>query len=384
MPVAAARASADFLGPKPRACNKKDTFIDSTLAWRRCVAQFIHRLTPETIHGRPKMRQHDHSRWHHSHRFETGFEAHAERRARIVLCLTLAMMAVEIVAGYAFKSMALLADGWHMSTHAGAMGIAAFAYAFARRKAASPEFAFGTGKVGSLAAYTSAIILAAIALLVVWQSVVHLLTPEPIAFDEAIPIAAVGLVVNLVSAAILSGTGHHDHGHGHGHHDDHGHDPEPERGHAHLDAHHADQNLRAAYVHVLADALTSVFAIVALVLGRYAGLVWLDPVMGIVGAGVIVSWSYGLLKQSGRTLLDWRGDGGLESEVRAAIEREGDNEIADLHIWPVGPGHFGVIATVVTHHTRDPDHYKDLLRGIDTLSHVTIEVQTCTAPAGLG
>ncbi len=340
-----------------------------TLAWPLCVAQFIHRVTHETIHDRLKMRQHDHSRWHHSHRFETGHEAAAERRTRLVLWLTLAMMVVEIAAGYAFRSMALLADGWHMSTHAGAMGIAAFAYGFARRKSTSPEFAFGTGKVGSLAAYTSAIVLALIAVLVVWQSVAHLVTPEPIAFDEAIPIAVVGLLVNLVSARILSGGPAHDHGH------DHQHD------HAHAHAHHADDNLRAAYVHVLADALTSVLAIVALVLGRYAGLAWLDPVMGIVGAGVIVSWSYGLLKQSGRTLLDWRGDGGLENRVREAIEREGDNEIADLHVWPVGPGHFGVIATVVTHQSRDPDHYKTLLKDIATLSHVTVEVQTCRAPS---
>jgi cation diffusion facilitator family transporter len=322
------------------------------------------------------MRQHDHSRWHHSHRFETGLEASAERRTRWVLGLTLTMMVVEIVAGYAFQSMALLADGWHMSTHAAAMGIAAFAYRFARRKASSPEFAFGTGKVGSLAGYTSAIILAAIALLVVWQSAEHLLTPETIAFDEAIPIAVVGLLVNIVSAGILGGGHDHDHGHDHNHDHQraaHGH-------HDHGPAAHTDQNLRAAYVHVLADALTSVFAIAALLLGRYAGLVWLDPVMGIVGAGVIVSWAYGLLKQSGRTLLDWRGDGGLESEVRTALEREGDNEIADLHIWPVGPGHYGVIATVVTHQSRDPDHYKELLKGIDELSHVTIEVQTCAAP----
>ncbi len=316
------------------------------------------------------MRQHDHKRWRHGHRFETGLEAGAERRTRIVLWLTLAMMAVEITAGYVFQSMALLADGWHMSTHAGAMGIAAFAYAFARRKAASPEFTFGTGKVGSLAAYTSALVLAAIGVLVVWQSVAHLLTPQPIAFDQAIPIAVVGLLVNLGSAWILGGGPGMDAGH------------DPDHGHVHARGHHhhVDQNLRAAYVHVLADALTSMLAIGALVLGRFAGWTWLDPVAGIVGALVIANWSYGLMRQSGRTLLDWSSDQALEAKVRAAIEGEGDNEISDLHLWKIGPVHYGAIVSVVTHHGRNPDHYKDLLRDIDQLGHVTVEVQPCADP----
>ncbi len=317
------------------------------------------------------MPQHDHARWRHSHRFETGGEAAAERRTRIVLAITLAMMIVEVGAGYAFRSMALLADGWHMSTHAGAMGIAAFAYGFARRKANSAEFTFGTGKVGSLAGYTSAIVLGLIALLIVWQSVQHLLAPEPISFDEALPIAAIGLLVNLGSARILGG------GHAAGHH--HGNDGDHDHHDHHDHRHHTDHNLRAAYVHVLADALTSVLAIAALLMGKYLGWTWMDPLMGIVGAAVIVSWSYGLIRQSGRVLLDRSGDHELEIEVRAAIESDPDNEISDLHLWRVGPDHWAAILSVVSHHPHEPEHYKARLAHIHELSHVTVEVHPCAS-----
>jgi len=307
---------------------------------------------------------HDHARWRHSHRFETGREAGAERRTRIVLIITAVMMVAEIAAGYGFHSMALLADGWHMSTHAGAMGIAAFAYAYARRKATSGDFTFGTGKVGSLAAYTSAIILGSIAVLIVWQSIQHLVAPQPISFDEAIPIAVLGLLVNLGSARILGGGDHGDDHHHHGHDGEHHH-------------HHADQNLRAAYVHVLADALTSVLAIAALLTGKFLGWTWMDPITGIVGAGVIVSWSYGLVGQAGRVLLDKSGDAELEAAVRSAIEAEGDNEISDLHLWQVGPDHWAAILSVVTHRPRGADHYKALLKHVTQLSHLTVEVHPC-------
>ena len=328
----------------------------------------------------PKMRQHDHAQWQHGHRFETGHEEAAERRTRLVLMLTFAMMVVEIVTGYWFHSMALTADGWHMSTHAGAMAIATLAYVYARRKAGSRTFTFGTGKVGALAAYTSAIVLSLIAALVVWQSVEHLLNPQAIAFDQAIPIAVVGLAVNVASAWILGGAGH-EHGHDHGH--DHVHDHD--RGHAHHDHvpgdERADLNLRAAYVHVLADAVTSVLAIVALLLVKFAGWTFMDPAMGIVGAGVIANWSYGLIRQSSRTLLDLSADRALEAEVRAAIEGEGDNEISDLHLWKIGPAHYGAIVSVVTHHPQDPDHYKALLKDVHELGHVTVEVHACREPA---
>jgi len=305
----------------------------------------------------------------------TGTERSAERRTRIVLVITAAMMVAEIAAGYLFHSMALLADGWHMSTHAGAMGIAAFAYAFARRKAESGEFAFGTGKVGSLAAYTSAIVLGLIAALIVWQSIEHLIAPQIISFDEAIPIAVLSLLVNLASARILGGThAHAEHGHGHNH--DHDHDHDHDRGHAHGSG---DQNLRAAYIHVLADALTSLLAITALLMGKFLGWVWMDPIMGMVGAGVIVSWSYGLVSQSGRVLLDRSGETTLEAEVRAAIELDPDNEISDLHLWQVGPEHWAAILSVVSHHPQDPEHYKDMLKDVHELSHVTVEVHACAA-----
>ena len=296
--------------------------------------------------------------WRHSHRFETGGEARAERRTSAVVVLTITMMVAEIVVGGLTNSMALLADGFHMSTHAAALGIAAFAYRHARRHADDRRYTFGTGKVGSLAAFTSAIILGMVALLMVWESGNRLLTVQSIGFDEALVVAVLGLAVNLVSALLLSG------GHDHDHHD---HDH-----HAHQ---HHDHNLRAAYIHVVADAVTSVLAIAALLLGKYLGWWWMDPVTGMVGALVIANWAWTLIGRAGGVLLDSGHDDELEAEVLTAIEGDADNRVADLHLWQVGPGHWAAIVSLVTKQPRPPRHYRDLLAEIHELSHVTIEVQ---------
>ena len=298
------------------------------------------------------------SGWRHSHRYETGIEAAAERRTRMVVVLTVVMMVAEIAAGSLFNSMALLADGWHMSTHAGALGIAAFAYGFARRHAEDRRFAFGTGKVGALAGFTSAIILSIVAVLMVWESAGRLMSAQAIAFDEALVVAGLGLTVNLVSAWILGG--HDDH---HDHHDDR---------HSH---HHHDHNLRAAYVHVLADAVTSLLAIAALLMGKYLGWWWMDPAMGCVGAVVIANWAWTLIRRTGSILVDHDDGGDLDVSVRQAIEADADNRLSDLHLWRVGSGHWAAIVSVVTASPRDPDHYRTLLAGIEGLAHVTVEVR---------
>jgi cation diffusion facilitator family transporter len=305
--------------------------------------------------------------WQHVHAFSSGTERTAERRIRIVLGITAAMMVLEIAAGTVFNSMALLADGWHMSTHAGALGIAAFAYGFARRHAADRRFSFGTGKVGALAGFTSAVVLAIVVLAMVWESAQRMLAVQVIAFDEALVVAAVGLAVNLVCAAILGGHGHDDHDHhGHDHHHhDHGH----------------DHNLQAAYVHVLADAFTSVLAIAALLLGKYLGWWWMDPAMGLVGAVVISRWAWSLIRRTSSVLLDHSDDDGLHEEVRAAIEGDADNRLADLHLWQIGQGHWAAILSVVTHAPRPPAHYKALLAEVHELSHVSVEIQPCSGAA---
>jgi cation diffusion facilitator family transporter len=313
------------------------------------------------------------SPWQHSHQFQTGLEESAERRTRFIVALTLLMMVAEIAAGTIFNSMALLADGWHMSTHAGALGITAFAYAFARKHATDQRFTFGTGKVGALAGFTSAVLLGVVALLMAWESASRLAVAQTIAFDEALWVAAIGLAVNLLSAFILGGHEHdHEHDHGHGHGNGHGHD----HGRHHETEHH-DHNLRAAYLHVLADALTSVLAIAALLLGKYLGWWWMDPFMGFVGAAVIAKWALDLMRRTGAILLDHSDDQELRQEVLATIEGDADNRLSDLHLWQIGPGHWGAIVSVVTHNPRDPAHYRGLLAEVHELSHVTVEVQAC-------
>jgi cation diffusion facilitator family transporter len=267
-------------------------------------------------------------------------------------------MVVEVVAGIIYGSMALLADGWHMGTHAAAFMITIFAYRYAKKHTASPAFAFGTGKVSVLGGFASAMALAVIALVMLTESVLRLFNPHVIHFNEAIGVALLGLSINIISAFLLQ-----DH-HGHEAHD-------------HDSHRHHDHNLRAAYLHVLADALTSVLAIIALVSGKYFGWHWLDPVMGIVGAAVITRWSYGLLKETGPVLLDESIDEQYKSHIKRRIENDADNGVTDLHVWRVGPAHYAVILSLVTQYPRPPEHYKALLDDLDRLSHVTIEVNHC-------
>lgn len=304
--------------------------------------------------------------WRHNHVFLGVQHKRNEWRTWIVVALTAGMMIAEIIAGYLFGSMALLADGFHMATHAGALTMAGFAYYFARRHAHDARLTFGTGKLGELAGYTSAVILALIALMIGVQSIVRLATPVDIKFSEATLVAVIGLIVNLASAWLLH-SGEHSHEHGH---DDH-------EGGAHGAAHHHhDHNLRSAYLHVLTDALTSVLAIVALLAGSFFGWVWMDPLMGIVGAVVIARWSWGLLTGAGAILLDAVPDDRLASSIRERIEINGD-KTADLHLWRLGPGHLAVIVSVVSHAPQPPGHYKRLLAGLPSLSHITIEVHAC-------
>lgn len=298
--------------------------------------------------------------WKHEHTFGTDVQTRGERRTVWVIGVTAAMMLVEIAAGLLFGSMALLADGFHMGTHAAALSVAVFAYVFARRHAGDPSFSFGTGKVGALGGFASAVGLAVVALFVFGESVKRLALPPTIRFNQAIAVACLGLVVNLVCALLLREDPHHEtmpgHHHGHQHH---------------------DHNLRGAYLHVLADALTSVLAIAALTAGKLLGWVWMDPVMGIVGSVVIAQWSFGLLRDTGRVLLDAEVPAERREAIRSAIESSEDNRVADLHIWRVGPRHLAAIVSLVTHAPRSPDHYKRLLAAHEDLVHVTVEVHAC-------
>lgn len=304
----------------------------------------------------------DTARWRDDHHFDTG-NAKGERGTRLVVLLTAGMMAGELVAGWLTNSMSLLADGWHMGTHVAALGIAAFAYWYARRHAADPRFAFGTGKVGVLAGFGSAVVLGLVALYMAYESVVRVIHPLDIRYGEAVVVAVIGLAVNLVSAWLLHGGGTHGHGHhAHGHDGHHG--------------HHHDLNLRAAYLHVLADALTSVLAIVALLGGMAFGWGWLDPAMGIVGAVVITVWAWGLVRQTSRVLLDREMDAPVVREIREVIE-DGEAVVVDLHVWRVGPGRFACIVGLVTDSPQPPEVYKERLRVHEELVHITVEVHQC-------
>jgi cation diffusion facilitator family transporter len=320
------------------------------------------------------MHSHSLDRWTHDHVFLGSKHARNERRTWFVVALTAVMMVGEIVAGIVFGSMALLADGWHMATHAAALGIAALAYLFARRQARNNHFTFGTGKFGDLAAFASAVILAIVAIQIAFESVARLVNPVTIVYREAIAVAVLGLVVNLVSAFLLREEHDHDHHHGHSH--AHGHD----HGHAHR---HRDNNLRAAYVHVLADAATSVLAIAALLTAAYLQWTWADPVVGIVGAAVIASWAVGLLRSSGSVLLDVNDAGKMEGLIRQRLETRGDR-VTDLHLWQIGPGHRAAVISLVSDDPLPPSKYKRRLSGIHGLSHVTVEVETCRHEQGQG
>ena len=308
----------------------------------------------------------------HDHLFLGARHEQAERRTWMVIVLCTVMMIAEIVGGLLFGSIALVADGLHMSTHASALLLAALAYSFARRHARDQRFSFGTGKFGDLAGFTSAIILAMIALLIGYEAVSRLISPVAIRFNEAIPIAVLGLIVNVASVLLLSGGGH-DHGHRLGH-DAGGHDAHRD---AHETAHHAahrDNNMRAAIIHVLADAGVSLLVIVGLLLGRLFGWVWMDPVAGICGAVVIAAWSYGLIRDTGAILLDMNPDLNMGERMRAVLEVDGDR-LTDLHLWRLGPGHLGAIVGVATTTLRGSDYYHRLLGRFSALSHVTVEVQ---------
>jgi cation diffusion facilitator family transporter len=409
----------------------------------------------------------------HDHVFLGTDHERAERRTWAVIVLCTVMMIAEIVGGALFGSLALIADGLHMSTHAGALLLAALAYTYARRYAHDRSFTFGTGKFGDLAGYTSAIVLAMIALLIGYEAIERLLNPVAISFNEAIPIAVLGLAVNVASAWLLSGGHHHGHGHAHGHHHDHDHGDEPslaefdsgalaievfetnvpprfrvlsagcalpkcsdltietvrpdrsrqlfsfedrgdflesrdeipephafvarialiqagrqqtrelefeehEHGHG---AHHRDNNMRAAVIHVIADAAVSVLVIVGLVLARTFGWLWMDPVAGLIGALVIANWSVGLLRDTGAILLDRMPDSKIADKVRQTIECEGDR-VTDLHLWRLGPGHLGAIVSVATSGTREAAHYRQRLTKFADLSHVTVEVHHAASARG--
>ena len=302
------------------------------------------------------------SRFSHDHVFLGASHDENARRTLWVVALTFVMMIGEIAAGYITGSMALLADGFHMATHAGALGIAAAAYGFARRNANNARYSFGTGKVGDLAGFASAMVLGLVAIGIAGESVYRLFQPTTVAFTEATVIAVVGLAVNIVSAFLLAG-GHGHHGHDHGHSHDHGHH------------HHHDNNLRSAYVHVLADALTSVLAIAALLAGSYLGWVWLDPVMGIVGAIVIAKWAVGLMRDSAAVLLDVT-DTQVADEIRELLESSDDVRISDLHVWQVGPQARAAIVSVVAAANVSADTIRERLAPVHELSHLTVEYRT--------
>jgi cation diffusion facilitator family transporter len=311
---------------------------------------------------------------HHSHQFDESNPL-AERGTKLAVYLTATMMVAEIIGGYLLNSMALLADGWHMSSHALALGLAVLAYSAARRYSKDPRFNFGTWKIEVLGGYTSAVLLVGVAGLMLFQSVERLAAPKPIHFNEAILIAAIGLAVNLICARLLSGGPHHHH-HGDHDHDHHTH------AHSHAHAHEHDLNLRSAYLHVLADAATSVLAILALLGGKYLGANWLDPVMGIVGAGLVSVWAYGLLRDSGRVLLDAELNVPVAQEIREVIEQGPIRaEICDLHVWRVGKGKFACIVGLVTAEGAQPEDFKNQLRIHEELVHITVEVNRQPRPA---
>lgn len=296
--------------------------------------------------------------WQHHHQFNME-NPQGERNTWKVISITLVMMVIEIIAGLLFGSMALLADGFHMATHTFALGITAIAYYYSRKHAHDRRYSFGTGKIGVLGGYTSAIFLALVSFGMIFESIIRLVTPISIRFNEAIFVAVIGLAVNLVSAYLLHGreVGHH--------HSDHEHND------------HQDHNLRAAYLHVIADALTSLLAIIALVTGKYFGWFWMDPIMGIVGAVVILKWAYSLVTQTGKILLDYNLEKDFMTKIKAILESDSDTRLSDIHAWKLGSQKYAAIVSIVTHYPKAPDYYKGLLKSLTDIVHLTIEVHTC-------
>ena len=309
------------------------------------------------------MHTHSLQRWKHSHTFGQEHVKEAEKYTIIVICITALAMILEITTGILFGSMALLADGVHMGTHTLALGIAAFSYYYTRKYANDKRFSFGTGKVNSMGGFSSALLLIVFAFSLIWESIERLLSPVEILFNQAIVVAAAGLLVNIICAWILSRPqtankiSHHDHSGSHGHT-------------------HQDHNLKAAYLHVIADALTSVFALVALFTGKIWGFVWMDPLMGILGAIMVSRWAWRLLKETSGVLLDFQAPEVIQAIVRNAYENY-DNRISDLHIWTIGEGLYALNVTIVTNSPQPPAHYKELLSEHKEFAHVTVEVETC-------
>ena len=300
--------------------------------------------------------------WQHDHVFGQDKVRHGERRTLWVIAITATMMVIEITTGLAYGSMALLADGLHMGSHTAALGITTIAYIYTRRRAADSRFSFGTGKVNAFAGYTSAVLLALFALLMAYESVNRLFNPVLITFNQAIFVAVLGLIVGGVRMLMLDGAHlDHDHAHEHGHPHRHGHG-------------HADHNLRAAYLHVLADALTSLLAIFALLAGKFLGLNWMDPLMGVVGAVLVARWSLGLIRDTSGILLDHQAPDAMLERTRSAIERVDDNHVTDLHIWSIGPGIYSASLAIVSGTPKPPQHYKALIPGNLGIVHTVIEV----------
>ncbi|HYN40108.1 MAG TPA: CDF family Co(II)/Ni(II) efflux transporter DmeF [Rhodospirillales bacterium] len=349
------------------------------------------------------MHTHSLAPWQHDHAFGQQVRREGERRTLAVTVLTAVMMAVELAAGLAFGSMALLADGLHMASHTAALGLAVVAYVYARRHAEDRRFAFGTGKVNALAGYSSALLLALFAAAMAWESTARLLQPRPIAFDEAIVVAVLGLVVNVVSLLMLRTSPAHPHAadgdrrvpEADDHHDEadgrhrHAHAPAPpsadptdapvhDHGHAHAHGHGHDHNLRGAYLHVLADATTSLLAIAALVLGRSVGSTWPDAAVGLVGAVLVCRWAWGLLRDSSGVLLDRQAPEAVHERIRSAVER-GDDRVADLHVWSIGPAGWAAAFSVVSHDPQPPEAYKAMIPADARIIHATVEVHRCAA-----
>ena len=313
--------------------------------------------------------------WRHSHTFGQDLKRPGECRTLIVIAVTGTMMAVEIAAGILTGSMALLADGLHMGSHAAALGIAALAYIYARRHARDEGFTLGTGKANALGGFTGALLLALFALLMAWESCDRLLHPVEIILDQALLVAFAGLLVNGASAFILRGDGRHGR-------DAPGHGGRRDSGHARHDhGHHHDHNLKAAYLHVLADALTSLLAIAALLSAKYFGFAWMDPAVGIAGAVVVASWSFGLLRSTGGILLDRQGPESIRGRIADSIEQDGDSKVTDLHLWSIGPDIYSALIAVVAHRPAMPGQYKERIPRDLNLVHVAVEVHTCPGGA---
>jgi cation diffusion facilitator family transporter len=317
-----------------------------------------------------------HQQLQHDHTFEQDRKRPGENRSLIVIAITLVMMLVEIIGGIVYGSMALLADGLHMASHAVALSITVFAYIYARRNARNPQFSFGTGKVNALGGFSGAILLGLFAVFMAVESIHRLLNPVDIVFNQAIFVAIVGLVVNGVCVFILGGD-EHDHHHAHYHLDDEKHH-HGDKKHQHTSvAHSHDHNLKSAYLHVIADALTSILAIVALLAAKYFGWLWMDPIMGIIGGLLVARWSVSLLKETSNVLLDHQAAKPLREKVRSYIEKDGDSEIIDLHIWSIGPSIYSALITVVAHQAKTAEQYKSQLPEDLGLVHVSVEVHQC-------